>query len=147
MAARPLAPHLLRGQAGEDAAAAHLRGLGFEVLARNWRDRTGELDLVCAQGETSVFVEVKTRAAGSLASPAEAVTPAKRARLARAAMRWLSLTGNWSRPCRFDLVTVICSAPAPGAQPSLTVEHLPDAFDLTQAGDLMGRGHAAWQPW
>jgi putative endonuclease len=120
----PTAPHLRLGRAGEAAAEALLAGKGFAVLARNYRTRGGEVDLVCQDGGTLVFVEVKTRGAGSLARPDQAVTAAKRGRLVRAAAAFLSERDLWDRPCRFDVVAVVASGKA------LTATHLPDAFVL-----------------
>lgn len=126
------APHLRLGRAGEAAAEALLAGKGFTVLARNYRMRGGEVDLVCQDGETVVFVEVKTRGAGSLARPDQAVTAAKRGRLVRAAAAFLSERDLWDRPCRFDVVAVTASGR------TLTATHLPDAFILE---DGMGTGN------
>ena len=128
----PQAPHLRLGRAGEAAAEALLAGKGFTVLARNYRTRGGEVDLVCQDGETVVFVEVKTRGAGSLARPDQAVTAAKRGRLVRAAAAFLSERDLWDRPCRFDVVAVTASGK------TLTATHLPDAFVLE---DGMGTGN------
>ncbi|MEA5089581.1 YraN family protein [Solidesulfovibrio sp.] len=126
------APHLRLGRAGEAAAEALLAGKGFTVLARNYRMRGGEVDLVCQDGETVVFVEVKTRGAGSLARPDQAVTAAKRGRLVRAAAACLSERDLGERPCRVDVVAVTASGK------TLTATHLPDAFILE---DGMGTGN------
>lgn len=136
------AGHLTLGRAGEDAALAHILDLGWIVLARNWRYRQLELDIVAEDGDVLVFVEVKTRRSRHLAGADEVLSPAKRARLARAACAWLSASGLWERPCRFDLLTVIMNPDGPLAV--LEIEHLRHVFDYT---DTLGRGHAAWQPW
>lgn len=94
------------GDAGEDLAARHLEGLGWRVLARNWRGRSGELDLVAEDGATVVFVEVKARASRSHGLPEEAVDARKRARLARAALEFLRARGLGDRPARFDVAAV-----------------------------------------
>ncbi len=122
----PRAPHLELGRAGEAAAEALLAGKGYAVLARNFRTRGGEVDLVCRDGDTVVFVEVKTRGAGSLARPDQAVTAAKRGRLVRAAAAFLSERDLWDRPCRFDVVSVVA------AGKELAASHLPDAFALEE---------------
>ena len=127
-----------RGRRGEDAAERYLRGRGMRVLARNWRQGGLELDIVCREGDTLVFVEVKTRDAASLARPDEALTPRKRAALLRAARAWLAAHEAWEQPCRFDVVGVVCHAN------SMTVEHICHAFD---ADTPVGGGHTAWQPW
>jgi len=131
----PRAPHLKTGRLGEDLAEKFLASRGMRVLDRNYRTQHGELDLVCKAGDTLVFVEVKTRKAGSRAAPHQALTQAKRTRLARAAAQYLSATGNWDAPCRFDLVEVV----APGA-PDQALRHIENAFILDGSA-------AGWQPW
>jgi putative endonuclease len=117
-----------RGTLGEDAAARYLESRGLRVLDRNWRYRQWELDLVCRDGDTLVFVEVKTRNAGTLGTPADGLNRAKRARLVKAASRYLSAKGLWDEPCRFDLASVMDMGT------SMDVEHIENAFDLTGLG-------------
>ncbi|WP_297228386.1 YraN family protein [uncultured Desulfovibrio sp.] len=130
------------GRQGEEAAARLLADKGFAILARNWRQGKLELDIVCRDAETLVFVEVKSRRGDSLARPDEAMTPRKRRTLVRAAQAWLATTETWSSPCRFDVVTVTAYGPN-----SLHLEHIPHAFALDDAGAAVDRGHAPWQPW
>ena len=66
-----------KGRAGEDAAADWLEKAGMRILARNWRSGSYELDLVCRDGDELVFVEVRLRGKGSLASPEASMTPAQ----------------------------------------------------------------------
>ena len=80
---------------------------GYEVLARNWRVRAGELDLVVARAEVVVFCEVKSRSGDAFGQPFEAVTPAKQARLRRLAMRWLQECGRTWPSLRFDVASVV----------------------------------------
>ena len=129
--------HLDLGRRGEEAAAEFVAARGMVILERNWRHRQWELDLVCEDRETLVFVEVKTRGAGSLGSPEDGLHAAKRSRLVRAASEYLSRKRAWARPCRFDLVTVT------ERQGALRVEHHENAFDL----QTLRGGHAHWQPW
>jgi len=133
------ARHLDVGRIGEDAAAAHLEAKGLRVLERNVVLGRLELDLVCEDGDTLVFVEVKTRAEGSLATPAEGLTAQKRGRLLRAAQSYLSKHDLWQRPCRFDLVSVLFRA---GKVASL--EHVEDAM---RADEPVGKRTSGWQPW
>lgn len=130
------------GREGEEAAARLLADKGFAILARNWRQGRLELDLVCRDGGTLVFVEVKSRRGDGLARPEDAMTPRKRRTLVRAARAWLAATEDWSSPCRFDVVTVTACGPN-----SLHLEHIPHAFALDDAGAAVDRGHAPWQPW
>lgn len=86
-------------------AERFLRGLGYEVVARNWRCATGELDLVAIQDDTLVFVEVRSRASSASYAPEETIGPVKRRRLVSAAEAYLDQT-DWEGPCRFDVVAV-----------------------------------------
>ncbi len=77
------------------------------MVARNWRCRDGELDLVVRAGRVLVFCEVKTRSSDAFGSAAEAVVATKRARIRRLAARWLSeWTGPRPREIRFDVVAI-----------------------------------------
>jgi putative endonuclease len=78
------------GRAGEDLAAAWYEACGYEVVARNWRCRAGELDIVARRDRLHVFCEVKSRSSAAFGVPAEAVGRAKRARLRRLAALWFA---------------------------------------------------------
>ena len=83
---------------------------GYTVLARNWRCRDGELDLVVGRSGTYVFCEVKTRRSDAFGVPAEAVTRPKQRRIRRLALRWLSEAGGGGgghRVLRFDVVAIL----------------------------------------
>lgn len=126
------------GKEGEDAAAAFVQKRGLRILARNWRHGRLELDMVCAEGHTVVFVEVKTRKADGLTSPLEALTPRKRDALLRAAQHWLRANNAWDRACRFDLVAVLDH----GAH--FTLEQYKNVFEFSAP---VGGRHTSWQPW
>lgn len=90
------------------AAAAWYEAHGYQVVARNWRCRDGELDLVLRQGRTFVFCEVKTRTTDAFGVPAEAVTTQKRARIRRLAARWLEEDAPLRpREIRFDVAAIL----------------------------------------
>lgn len=97
------------GERGEDRAAAWYRREGYEIVARNWRCRDGELDLIVSRGRTVVVCEVKTRSSLAYGHPAEAVTPAKQQRIRRLARRWLAEADLPARPdrIRFDVAAVL----------------------------------------
>ncbi len=98
------------GRTGEDLALAHLRRLGYELVARNHRTRWGEIDLVVHDGTTLVFVEVKTRrATGSGRGPWEALHARKRAQVRRMAAAFLAEVDERPRASelRFDAVGVV----------------------------------------
>jgi putative endonuclease len=113
------------GTRGEAVAARHLRRDGLRILLRGHRVRHGELDLIARDGDTLVFVEVKTRRRGD---PAEAVTPLKQRRVCRAALRFVRYHGldQIGVRCRFDVVTVVW----PDDRGRPLVEHHRDAFHL-----------------
>jgi putative endonuclease len=95
------------GASGEDAAARWYVAEGFEILARNWRCETGEIDLVCRRGRTLVICEVKTRSSDRFGSPLEAVTPAKRRRLRQLATLYLLEAAPSPGRIRFDVAAVV----------------------------------------
>jgi putative endonuclease len=95
------------GAAGEDQAAGWYLAHGYQVLARNWRSRQGEIDLVAARGNTLVFCEVKARTGSRFGEPFEAVTRAKQLRLRRLAAEWLrSAPRGRAYDIRFDVVSI-----------------------------------------
>jgi len=95
-----------RGQRAEAAAGAWLEGQGFQVLARNHATRRGEVDLVCREGATVCFVEVRSRTRLDHGTPAESVTQAKARRVVAAATDWAARHGALDGPVRFDVVAV-----------------------------------------
>ncbi len=96
----------LLGKKGEDAAARHLAGLRYAILARNVRTPSGELDLVAQAGEFLVFVEVKARRGRGHGLPEEAITPRKKKHLLESAQHYLQETGWTDRPWRIDVVAI-----------------------------------------
>lgn len=125
-----------RGAEGERVAAAFVRReLGYAVVARNWRsprDRRDELDLVCRDGDTLVFIEVKARAAGALVSGYEAVDARKRRVLRRVAVHYLALLPSRPRAIRFDIIEV--AFPAGSGRPVVRHHANIPLFAKYQAG-------------
>jgi putative endonuclease len=95
------------GRRGERVAARFLRSLGYRILARNHRNRFGEIDLIAADGETLVFVEVKTRRSHTAGAPFEAVDRIKQRQLTRAALAYLGRHRLHDRSARFDVVGIV----------------------------------------
>ena len=119
----PRDPRHRLGDEGERLAERFLERRGLKTIARRFTTPVGELDLVMRDGETVVFVEVKTRRDRDFADPQDAVNVPKQRRLTRAA-QWFIHDRRWEhRPCRFDVVAVTLAA---GADPQ--IEHFPDAF-------------------
>ena len=111
------------GKRGEDLAFEELKRRGYAILARRYRVRSGELDIVARDGGTLVFVEVKARTGYEFGSAAEAVTPIKQLRMTRLATEYLMRHHLQDCPCRFDVVAIHYDAGAPA------VEIIQNAFD------------------
>ena len=94
-------------------AHRHLQSLGYQVVARNWRARSGpEVDLIAQDGDTLVFVEVKSRRTEEFGSPDRAINREKELHLLRAAREYTRRAGaDWSK-VRFDIVNVVFTEPA-----------------------------------
>lgn len=91
---------------GEGLARRHLEGLGYRIHAHNWRCREGEIDLVAEDGETLVFVEVKTRTGRQFGPPEESITRAKRRHLQQAALAYLEAHNLSDTSWRIDVIAV-----------------------------------------
>lgn len=94
------------GRYGERFAAEWYSGRGYEIVARNWRVRAGEIDLIVARGEIVVFCEVKRRMSGAFGSGAEAVGWRKQQRIRTVARHWLAQQDSWVPEIRFDVAVV-----------------------------------------
>ena len=94
------------GKRGEAQAAVFLEQHGLKVGARNYRCRGGELDLVCCEGRTLVFVEVRLRASHAFGGAVASITPAKQRRILHAAQHYLSTSGQTDADCRIDCVLI-----------------------------------------
>lgn len=94
-----------RGRHAENVAAAFLQQQGLELVARNYRCRFGEIDLIARDGKTLVFVEVRMRSSNSFGGAAASITAAKRGKLTRAARHYLAGTARMPA-CRFDALLV-----------------------------------------
>jgi putative endonuclease len=110
------------GRRGESAASRHLRDQGLKILDRNFRCKEGEIDIVARDGQTIVFVEVKTRS-DRRQSPEHQVDRSKQGQIAAAARRYLNRYGTPTPPARFDVVAVVWEV---GTRP--TIRHIIDAF-------------------
>lgn len=110
------------GEQGERMAEAYLKGLGGQLLARNYAAVGGEVDLIFRLDGFVVFVEVKRRNGLRYGAPAEAVTPAKQRRICRAALCYLARNGLMEAAARFDVVEVLGDR----------IRHIPNAFEYQE---------------
>ena len=96
---------VVSGQRGEEMACAYLRSQGYAIIERNWRSPFGELDIIARDGETLVFVEVKSRTSAGFGGPEAALTPRKRQRIVATARAYLNKVDS-ELAVRFDLVAL-----------------------------------------
>jgi putative endonuclease len=119
----------LLGDRGERAAARYLRRHGMRVWQRGYRTRTGEIDLIARDGDTLVFIEVKSRRKGV---PAEAVTPEKQRRITSASLVFLHQHKLLEARCRFDVVAIVW----PDDREPPHIEHYRNAFEAVGRGQM-----------
>jgi putative endonuclease len=112
------------GKSGEDLACRELQRRGYAIVARRFRVRSGELDIVARDGPVLVFVEVKARAGRRFGNAAEAVTFVKQRRLTQLANEYLIRHHVAECRCRFDVVSIHYEAGAPA------IEIIQNAFDV-----------------
>jgi putative endonuclease len=116
--------HLTVGRTGEELARRFLELRDFRILVCNYRTRLGEIDIIAEEGDTLVFIEVKTRTGTSHGHPLEAITAGKQRQLVRVALQYLS-GETQERPARFDVISVML-----GKDRSPQIELVRSAFEL-----------------
>lgn len=119
----------LLGAKGEREAARYLRRRGMRIILRGYRTLYGEIDLVARDGETLVFVEVKSRRRGV---PAESVSAEKQRRLTLAALQFLKRHDLLEQATRFDVVAIVW----PDDRQKPQIEHLRNAFEAVGRGQM-----------
>lgn len=120
------------GNRGELEAARFLERLGYKILHRQLRGRFGEIDLVALDGQTIVFIEVKTRASCDAGHPTEAITLEKQAKMTRSALAFLKKHRWLNQRARFDVVAIIWPT---GSEPPL-IQHYISAFEAVGFGQM-----------
>jgi putative endonuclease len=113
------------GNTGEDLACRELERRGYAILARRYRTRFGEIDIVSDDHGVVVFVEVKARRSKRYGSAAEAIPFWKRRRIGAMALDYLAWTNGLERPCRFDVVAI----DGIGTR-GMTIDVIQDAFQI-----------------
>jgi len=112
------------GRKGEAVAERFLRDLRYRIVARNFRCRAGEIDLVALDGRVLVFVEVRSRRGDRTGTPLESVDGRKQAQVARVARHFLAARGLGDHDARFDVVGIRFDQDPP------EVEHVRAAFEV-----------------
>jgi putative endonuclease len=117
----------LLGRSGEDRAAGYLRDQGCRILERNFSTKQGEIDLIALDGDTIIFVEVKTRSGDSYGAPELAVDRRKQGRMVKAALSYLKQKQLHQMACRFDVVAITGDGPG-------DIQQIRHAFGMERAG-------------
>ena len=115
------------GQQGESEAEQFLRAKGYAIMAKNFRSRIGEIDLVALHRQTIVFVEVRSLSGEEFGDPLATVTPRKQRQIAKTALLYLSRHNLHDRAARFDVIGIQWPA---GKNDKLRLTHIQDAFEL-----------------
>lgn len=117
-----MAEHNELGKWGEELAAKHLTEKGYTIIARNWKDRHKDIDIIATDGEYLVFVEVKTRRNNVFMEPEQAVNRTKIKNLTLAANRYVK-TYRIDLPIRFDIISITGTT-----EGTCRINHIEDAF-------------------
>jgi len=112
-----------KGRCGEDLAVVFLLERGYRILNRNWRVKSGEIDIIAEYGRYLIFCEVKSRSSLRYGSGAEAVDARKQQRILRTAMLYLQRYNRLSSLCRFDVIEILMTSPE---HPE--IRHIQNAF-------------------
>ncbi len=122
----------LLGDRGERAAVRFLKQLGYRIIAKQYRNSYGEVDIIAQDGKVVVFVEVKTRTSTNDGQPFEAVDVRKQEKITRVALAWLKQYGRLEQPARFDVVSILW--PDDKGEPQ--IQHFRNAFEATGRGQF-----------
>lgn len=123
---------LLLGDRGERAAVRYLKKQRFRILAKQYRNSYGEVDIIAQDGKTTVFVEVKTRTSTNEGQPFDAVDLRKQEKLTRIALAWLKQHGRLEQSSRFDVVSILW----PDEKGEPQIQHFRNAFEATGRGQF-----------
>ena len=115
------------GKFGEDAAAKFLEAHGYKIVARNFRIRSAEIDIIAQLGDVIIFAEVKARSSIQHGLPAEAVTFRKQKKIIEAASVFLQDENFSDCACRFDVVEVFLRG-----ELVEEINHIENAFEVVQ---------------
>ena len=112
------------GTQGENLAAHYLKSKGFQILVRNYRQKTGEIDIIARDGQWLVFIEVKTRKSLRFGQPYEAVTLKKQSQISRIALDYITRNKLHDQLVRFDVISVLMKS-----DETADITHLPNCFE------------------
>ncbi len=116
--------NLLLGKTGEETAVSLLKENGYKILARNFKTKIGEIDIIARDKDTISFVEVKTRHSDKFGLPQEAISSSKQRQISKAALAYLKDNNLLNKKARFDVISVILSGDEP------KIDLIKNAFEL-----------------
>ena len=116
--------NLYLGSSGEDAAVDLLKKRGYRILARNYKTKLGEIDIIARDKDTLAFIEVKARHSDRFGLPQEAVSVSKQRQISKAALIFLKEHSLLEKKARFDVVSVVYSKDKP------QLDLIKNAFEL-----------------
>ncbi len=111
------------GKRGEELATVFLEQKGFQIITRNYRQKTGEVDIIAKDNNTLIFIEVKTRSSLLFGQPFEAVTEKKQSQLNRIALDYMTRNKIKNQAARFDVISILIEK---NKKPK--IEHLKNCF-------------------
>ncbi|MGL4722487.1 MAG: YraN family protein [Desulfovibrionaceae bacterium] len=123
------------GDLGEERALLFLQEKGYEIIHTNWRKKHLEIDIICKEENTFVFVEVKTRRKAELISPHEVFSKKKQQNLIHIASLYLSEYNLWEEPSRFDLLCI---------HKNNLLEKIEHWKNVIITRNIMGSGYTTW---
>jgi len=112
------------GAQGEDLAVDYLKKKGLTIRVRNYRKKTGEIDIIAQDGQCLVFIEVKTRKSLRFGQPYESVTLTKQAQISRVALDYITRNKLHDQPIRFDVISILLQSGG-----DTDINHLPNCFE------------------
>jgi putative endonuclease len=112
------------GAQGEDLAVDYLKKKGLTIRIRNYRKKTGEIDIIAQDGQCLVFIEVKTRKSLRFGQPYESVTLTKQAQISRVALDYITRNKLHDQPIRFDVISILLQSGG-----DTDINHLPNCFE------------------
>ncbi|TAH18143.1 MAG: YraN family protein [Cytophagales bacterium] len=112
----------ISGKEGEEIAAKYLEGKGYQILARNYRVKRQEIDIIAHEKDIYIFVEVKSRGSSDFGFPEDFLSPQQEGRIRSAATYYLNEHSISAKDIRFDIVSILKN------KDGVEIEHFEDAF-------------------
>ena len=109
-----------KGKAAEEKAASYLKSLGYKILEKNFHSRFGEIDIIARDGNTLVFVEVRSKSYSSFGTPEETISKSKAKKIIKTAQLYIQIKNPSFEDVRFDIISILHN----------NISHIKNAFDM-----------------